>query len=71
MLPGKFCYTTSMIYFAHRGASAYAPANSKESFALARKLGATCYELDVHLTQDNHLVVQHDYLIENAEHTVK
>jgi len=60
-----------MIYFAHRGASAYAPANSKESFALARKLGATCYELDVHLTSDKRLVVRHDYSIENTGHSVK
>ena len=60
-----------MIYFAHRGASAQAPANSKEAFALARKLGATYYELDVHLTQDDRLVVRHDYVLDNTARTIK
>lgn len=50
-----------MRYFAHRGASAYAPANTLPSFALAREMGCTCYELDVHLSKDGHLVVYHDY----------
>lgn len=56
-----FCYNKSMIYFAHRGASASAPANSLPAFALARQTGATCYELDVHLSRDGQLVVHHDY----------
>ena len=50
-----------MIYFAHRGASAHAPANSLSAFALARQRGCTCYELDVHLSRDGELVVHHDY----------
>lgn len=50
-----------MIYFAHRGASAHAPANSLPAFALARQQGATHYELDVHLSKDGHLIVHHDY----------
>lgn len=50
-----------MIYFAHRGASAQAPANTQEAFALARAQGATCYELDVQLTADGRLPVWHDY----------
>ena len=50
-----------MIFFAHRGASGQAPANSLSSFALARQLGATYYELDVHLSKDKQLVVHHDY----------
>ena len=50
-----------MIYFAHRGASAQAPANSLSAFAMARQLGATYYELDVHLSKDKQLVVHHDY----------
>ena len=64
-------YTTCMIYFAHRGASKQAPANSKEAFALARKQGASCYELDVHLTRDGRLPVQHDYTVGNTEHRVQ
>lgn len=60
-----------MIYFAHRGASALAPANSVEAFIYARKQGATCYELDVHLTQDKKLVVQHDYELGNTARKIK
>lgn len=60
-----------MIYFAHRGASAYAPANSREAFLLARKQGATCYELDVHLTRDHRLPVQHDYIVGDTAHAVQ
>ena len=50
-----------MIIFAHRGASALAPANSLPAFALARQQGATHYELDVHLSKDGQLVIHHDY----------
>lgn len=50
-----------MIYFAHRGACAKQVQNTLPSFALARQEGAVCYELDVHLTADNRLVVHHDY----------
>ena len=50
-----------MIYFAHRGASAERPQNSVASFARARALGATAYELDVHLLRDGQLAVHHDY----------
>ena len=50
-----------MIYFAHRGASARAVQNTVGSFDLARRHGATCYELDVHLLQDGTLAVHHDY----------
>lgn len=50
-----------MKYFAHRGASACAPANSVPAFKLAQAQGARCYELDVQLTQDGALVVHHDY----------
>lgn len=50
-----------MIYFAHRGASAEAVQNTVRSFERARELGASRYELDVHLTQDGTLVVHHDY----------
>lgn len=52
-----------MIYFAHRGASAHAPANSLPAFALAREAGCTHYELDVHLSKDGCLVVHHDYFL--------
>ncbi len=45
---------------AHRGASAYAPENTLEAFALAADMGAAAIEIDVHVTADNRLVVHHD-----------
>lgn len=45
---------------AHRGASAYLPENTLESFALAEKMDADYIELDVHLTKDDELVILHD-----------
>lgn len=55
-----------MIYFAHRGASAEAVQNTLPAFRRAQELGASCYELDVHLTKDGVLVVHHDYSLLSA-----
>lgn len=52
-----------MIYFAHRGANTRAPQNTLPAFTIARNAGATCYELDVHLTSDGEIVVHHDYTL--------
>lgn len=49
-----------VLFFAHRGASAYAPENTLEAFQLAVELGTDYIELDVQLTKDDHLVVIHD-----------
>ena len=48
------------LVLAHRGASAQAPENTLEAFALARTLGADGVELDVRRTADDILVVNHD-----------
>ncbi|MCB1000745.1 MAG: glycerophosphodiester phosphodiesterase [Acidimicrobiales bacterium] len=45
---------------AHRGASAAAPENTVEAFALAGRLGADAVELDVRRTRDGVLVVHHN-----------
>ncbi len=45
---------------AHRGASAYAPENTMSAFKKAMELGAHWFELDVHLSKDDKLVVIHD-----------
>ena len=45
---------------AHRGASAYAPENSLEAFALAIEMGAQGIELDIYETADGKLVIHHD-----------
>ena len=44
----------------HRGAMAYAPENTLESFREARRRGATWVEIDVKLTADGVPVVMHD-----------
>ncbi len=49
-----------MLNLAHRGASAYAPANTLAAFRLAEELGADGVELDVRLSADGVLVVIHD-----------
>jgi len=45
---------------AHRGASAAAPENTVEAFALARTLGADWVELDARRSADGRIVVHHD-----------
>jgi glycerophosphoryl diester phosphodiesterase len=45
---------------AHRGARGHAPENTLPAFELALKLGAHMFELDVHLTADQQVVVHHD-----------
>lgn len=52
--------------WAHRGASAYAPENTLEAFALAVKMGADGIELDVQMTKDGYLVVIHDETIDRV-----
>lgn len=56
----------STLVWAHRGASAYAPENTMESFKLANQQGADGIELDIHLTRDGHLVVAHDETIDRC-----
>jgi glycerophosphoryl diester phosphodiesterase len=45
---------------AHRGASYYAPENTKAAFELAAKQGAKWVELDVQLTKDRKLAIIHN-----------
>lgn len=52
--------------WAHRGASAYAPENTLEAFALAAGQGADGVELDVQMTLDHELVVAHDETIDRV-----
>ena len=52
--------------FAHRGASAYAPENTVEAFALAMEQGADGIELDVQMTKDGQVGVIHDETIDRV-----
>jgi glycerophosphoryl diester phosphodiesterase len=54
------------IAFAHRGASAHAPANTLEAFRLGLRLGATGLESDVWLTADGIPVLDHDGRVRHA-----
>ena len=47
----------------HRGASAYAPDNTRAAFELAIEQGADGVETDIHLTKDGIPVIQHNYEI--------
>lgn len=50
----------------HRGASARAPENTLESFALALADGADALELDVQLTAEGEVVVLHDQTVDRT-----
>lgn len=49
---------------AHRGASHFAPQNTKSAFKAAVKMQADGIETDLHLTKDKQLIVHHDYFID-------
>jgi glycerophosphoryl diester phosphodiesterase len=54
------------LIIAHRGASAYEPENTLRAFRRAIELKADMCELDVHLSQDDKLVVIHDSRVEKT-----
>ena len=58
--------TPRTFIYAHRGASAYAPENTLDAFALAVEMNADGIELDVHFTKDNKVVVIHDEKIDRT-----
>ncbi|HYM70000.1 MAG TPA: glycerophosphodiester phosphodiesterase family protein [bacterium] len=51
---------------AHRGASRYAPENTLPAFRLALDEGAAAVECDVQRTQDGHVVVIHDQIVDRT-----
>jgi len=62
-----------MLNIAHRGASGYAPENTRAAFELAIAMGADMIETDVQLTSDGELVLIHDTTVtrtSNAEEPV-
>ena len=54
------------ILIAHRGASAYAPEHTIESYQLALKQGADFVEQDLQITRDGVLVCLHDLTLERT-----
>ena len=53
-------------FFAHRGASAYAPENTLEAFHLALEQGARLVEFDVKLTADQQVIILHDQTVDRT-----
>lgn len=51
---------------AHRGASAYAPANTLAAFHKAAELGADMWEIDIRTTADGVPVVHHDATLDDG-----
>jgi glycerophosphoryl diester phosphodiesterase len=58
--------TSRKILVAHRGASAYAPEHTLESYQLALKQGADFVEQDLQITRDSVLVCLHDLTLERT-----
>jgi len=55
-----------VLTIAHRGASAYAPENTRAAFDLAIKMGSSMIETDVQRTRDGELVLIHDDLVDRT-----
>ena len=55
-----------MQVIAHRGASGYAPENTRTAFDRALAMGADAIETDVQLTADGQLVLVHDTTVERT-----
>jgi glycerophosphoryl diester phosphodiesterase len=64
--PGHDAHAPSTFLIAHRGASAYAPEHTIESYRLAIEQGADYVEPDLTLTKDNILVCSHDPFLERV-----
>jgi len=70
MLPGNTDgpgeKVTRVLTLAHRGASGYAPENTRAAFDLAISMGASMIETDVQITRDRALVLFHDDLVDRT-----
>src|SRR6266536_1759268 len=62
----KVSTTAPKILVAHRGASAYAPEHTLDSYQLALKQGADFVEQDLQITRDGILVCLHDLTLERT-----
>lgn len=55
-----------ILKIAHRGAKAYEPENTLQAFQKALDLNSDGIELDVHLSNDGHIIVIHDETIDRT-----
>ncbi len=68
----KIFKNNNFIVYAHRGASAYAPENTKVAFEKAIELKANGIELDLQKTKDGKIVIFHDdYIDKKSNETGK
>lgn len=56
----KKVHNPNMISIAHRGASSFAPENTRSAFQKGVELNADYLECDVHLSKDGELIIMHD-----------
>ncbi len=54
------------VWISHRGLSQRYDENSLEAFAAACDAGFSWLETDLHSTRDNHIILSHDSVLENA-----
>ena len=66
LLSSFISFSQNPIIIAHRGASAYAPENTLESFEKAIQMGASVIETDVHQTKDSVVVIMHDLSVDRT-----
>jgi glycerophosphoryl diester phosphodiesterase len=66
MTAAKPSERSAPLLIAHRGASAYAPEHTRESYALAVAQGADYVEQDLQVTKDGVLVCMHDPTLERT-----
>jgi glycerophosphoryl diester phosphodiesterase len=55
-----------VLTIAHRGASGYAPENTRAAFDLAIEMGAAAIETDVRMTYDGAMVLLHDATVDRV-----
>ncbi|GAB3562052.1 glycerophosphodiester phosphodiesterase [Spelaeicoccus albus] len=58
--------TKRIVVTGHRGAMAHAPENSIRSFQLAAEVGADEVELDIQLSKDGVMVINHDNVVDRT-----
>ncbi len=54
------------LIISHRGANKYAPQNTIPAFERAIELGTDGFETDLHITKDGHVVICHNYTIDET-----
>ncbi len=54
------------LIISHRGANKYAPQNTLPAFEAALEIGTDGFETDLHITKDGHVVICHNYTIDET-----